>query len=345
MCESPVTTTRSDHISMNNSVHPLRSLFLLSCWVLSVSAFAQDRSAEQWLDRAADAMMKLNYQGAFVYLHGNQLEAMYIVHRVDQDGEHERLVSLNGAAREVLRNDNVVTCILPDNNAVVVDKSRPKKPFPARLPQLTKVMRQYYEFSVTGQDRVAGRTAKKILVQPKDQYRYGYRYWVDEQTAVLLKSDILDEHGVAIEQVMFTDIEIRDQIPESELLPTISGEGFVRHERREDDEQGESQHSWQRVALPKGFILDMYRQHRLPASTEPVEHIVFTDGLATVSVYIEAHSAKRGMLLGKSNMGAVNAFGVAAGQKHVTVVGEVPAPTVVLIGESVQQLALLAQDD
>lgn len=319
-----------------------RLLILLLLPAAVVNAGEDGAAVRQWLERMVHAVKSLNYQGTFVYMHDQQLEAMRIVHAADESGEHERLISLNGAAREIIRDDNVLTCILPDSRSVVVEKSRPRKYIPEGLLELGDNLTEYYDFMMLGEDRVAGRASQMIAIKPRDPYRYGYRLWLDRETAMLLKSDLMDEKGRPVEQMMFTNVTFRKYIPESLLTPEISGEGFkwYREEERARDAREEgADGEWRVLSLPPGFMMSMHTEHGMPTSPMPVEHLVFTDGLSSVSVYIEESkpsSGERKDFRGVSHMGAVNAYGTMVAGHQVTVVGEVPKSTVMMIGESVR---------
>lgn len=300
--------------------------------------------ARDWLHRMVMAVKQLNYEGTFVYAHGNQLEAMRIVHGADADGEHERMVSLNGAAREILRDDNVLTCILPDSRSVVVEKSRPKRFVPERLLELDDGLIGLYEFQVRGEDRVAGRPARLLVIEPRDDYRYGYRLWLDEQTGMPLKSDLINTDGQVLEQMMFTQLEVRDRVDQAQLQPSISGTDFKWYRPKENVSVPRNDaKQWRVTSLPKGFSMAMQAEHAMPMSRMPVEHLMYTDGLASVSVYIEKQGSVEDALQGPSRMGAVNAYGIEVAGHQATVVGEVPRETVEMIARSLRYMPEQAQ--
>lgn len=295
------------------------------------------QDAREWLQRMVHAVKELNYEGIFVYAHGNQLEAMRIVHGADSSGEHERMVSLNGAAREIIRTDNELTCILPDSKAVVVEKARPKRFVPERLLELDDELNKLYEFRVQGSDRVAGRMARQVVIQPRDDFRYGYRLWLDEESGMLLKSDLINTDGRVLEQMMFTNLELHPQIDRQRLAPSISGQGFKWYRTKEEGEKAQAgAKQWSVAALPTGFHMSMQAEHGMPMSRMPVEHLMYTDGLASVSVYIEHKGMEEEALNGPSRMGAVNAYGVLIDGHQATVVGEVPRATVEMIAQSLR---------
>jgi sigma-E factor negative regulatory protein RseB len=298
-------------------------------------ASAQD-SARQWLDEMSSALQTLDYDGTFVYLHDGRLDAMRIIHQVSDGGQRERLVSLTGSAREVLRDDKAVTCIKADNKSVMIGKSRPRPPFPVLPRDLDKTSRNY-QIEDVGDDRMAGYNARVIAITPKDDFRYGYRFWIEQNTRMLLKYVLSGPDGKPIEQVMFTRLGIGADIPQSELQPSLSGDGYTWH--RQEDVRGSplqdsGQPEWQVRQLPDGFALTHFQQKRMREDAEAAHHMVFSDGLATVSVYVEKRGHQDDNLNGLSSMGAMNAYGLMLDDYQVMVVGEVPPATVRMIAHS-----------
>ncbi len=312
--------------------------------LLSFAAYGAEDSAKQaqaWLEKMAHAVKTLNYEGSFIFIHDDQIEAMRIVHAADADGEHERLISLNGSAREILRDNNLLTCILPDSRTVVVEKSRPRNYIPQGLLDLDKSLSKYYSLNMLAKDRMTGRAAQVIQIKSRDQYRYGYRLWLDDSTGMLLKSDLVNEAGKPIEQMMFTSLHIVDRIPHADLKPEVSGQGYNWFREPKSGSAarpatgGVAERRWRVTHLPPGFNMTMHNEHGIPTSRMPVDHMMFSDGLASVSVYIEAPNPREKLFKGVSHMGAVNAYGAVVSGHQVTVVGEVPKATVMMIGKSV----------
>jgi sigma-E factor negative regulatory protein RseB len=294
--------------------------------------------ARQWLERMSMAAQSLNYNGTFVYQNEGKLEAMHIVHAMDKDGERERLFSLTGPRREVLRDNQVVTCILGDRQSVHVNKSRPRTPFPISLPKELMQLEKYYSFEVKGEDRVAGRECRVVAVQPRDQLRYGRRLCVHDDSHLLLRSELTSPDGRVIEQVMFTSVEFPEHIDSRALQPDLGGANYRwQREPEKQPEPGDTaaDSRWQVIQVPEGFMLTDHSWHQLSSDEPGVEHWVYSDGLASVSVYIEA-SRGQGDYNGVSHRGALNAFGTMVDDYYVTVVGEVPRRTVEMIGKSVR---------
>lgn len=305
----------------------------------SGQVFAQ-QGARQWLDGMSAALQTLDYDGTFVYLHDGKLEAMRIIRRMDKGGQRERLVSLTGSAREVLRDDKAVTCIMSDNKSVMVGQSRPPQPFPV-VPRDLGSVSPHYLLEDVGDDRMAGHAARVIAITPRDRFRYGYRFWIATDTHMLLKSDLTDVDGKPIEQMMFTRISIGDDIPADNLQPSLTGDGYTWHSQmnvsRESDHK-EGKPAWQVGRLPAGFTMTHFQRKRMRDGAGDAQHMVFSDGLATVSAYVENADSVRDPLVGLSSMGAMNAYGVLRDGFQLTVMGEVPPATVEMIATSLTRI-------
>ena len=297
---------------------------------------SDDQTVEMWLQKMHHAAHMLNYTGKFVYQQDKQLSLMNIAHAVSEEGEREKLVSMDETGREVIREKDRVTCILPDSKSVMVEKGRPKVQFPPMFPVNLDQLKGQYTFHIDRQEKIAGQRAQKLIIKPADQYRYGHRLWVDQNTGLLLKTQLLDEHGKLLEQFMFTEIQYMEKVPEELLKPRATGAEYTWYEAQDTTEPDtqNTDYVWLVQQLPSGFVNDMTRYHRMPDKM-PVEHLVFSDGLASVSVFIEKNHDKAPSLSGVSRMGAVNAYGRTLDDYHIVTVGEVPRQTVRMIGESV----------
>ncbi len=330
MSGSWVTTLSSERLQIG--LLGLLGLFL----ALPVSAQAED-SARAWLSKMEQAVEHLNYEGTFIYQHDDHLGALRILHQSGPNGERERLISLNGAAREVIQNGSEMTCYLPDQKSVMVGRSQPRKPYPPDLPNDTSQLAKYYRIALGPSERMTGHDAQIVTITPRDAYRYGYRLWLEKSNGMPLKSDLINEHGVPVEQMMFTTIQFLPTIPEDQLQTNLNSTGFVWH--HDADESGDTpleNTGWVVTHLPEGFMLTHHSRHPMPDSKDVTEHLVYSDALASLSVYIEQAGDDKKMLNGVSRMGAANAYGAIVDGYHVTVVGEVPAATVRMVGESIR---------
>lgn len=312
------------------------AVFFFVLFVFSAAASAADE-AYDWLMKINKATSTLDYEGIFVYQHEGQLEAMRIIHKVENGSARERLVSLNGSPREIIRDKREVICFWPDKNAVTVEyRKANNKNFPAILPERLQDLAEYYSVQLGATERITGRPAQLIIIKPVDQYRYGYRLWADKETGVLLKADLLDTQGRTLEQFMFTQISIGGRIPASALQPSTADQGMTWHREEGDPKATAAKPGWTAGRLPKGFRLSAHVTRQALMRKRPVEHLVYTDGLAAVSVFVEKRGEDaKGFMIGPSRMGAVNALGSRVQDYQITTVGEVPVETIALIGGSV----------
>jgi sigma-E factor negative regulatory protein RseB len=317
----------------------LRSRPLAFFFLLIVPAAHAADDARAWLMKMNQAAHSLNYAGSFVYQHGDQLESMRIWRKVQGELVRERLVSLNGAAREVIRTDQEVRCYLPDENTVVVEYRRAEaRSFPSLLPQSLRDLDKNYAISLGQSARVVDRSAQGVTISPRDTYRYGYQLWADKETGLLLKASLVDDKGQVIEQFMFTSVDLGGTIPDSAFEPRDDGKNYVWYREDKDSAPSASaKKQWTVKRLPPGFTLSMHMTRMIPNRKTPVEHMIYSDGLAVVSVFVEklddvATPADVGDVL---HIGAMHARGRIIDAHQVTVVGEVPAATVDLMGESV----------
>ncbi len=315
----------------------------LLCAVFTNTGIAGESAdvPQQRLERMARAAQTLNYDGTFVYRNGTTIQSMRIIHRYGAEGERERLVSMSGAAREVLRDRERVTCILPDSQSVVVAKSRPDS-FPrSKLFESDAGFGRFYALNIYKGERIAGRHTELLAVEPKDEFRYGYRLWMDRDTGLLLKSELVDEHAEIVEQLVYTNIDWPAEISDELLEPEISGAGYTWYidDKREPAMPPEAgaEPSWYPKWLPDGFQLSDHARDPILASREPVEHLVFSDGLASLSVFIERLDTASEPLDGLSSIGGVHAYGRMVDDFQITAVGEVPAATVERVATSISR--------
>ncbi len=296
--------------------------------------------AYEWLEKMHGAVQKLNYEGTFVYLHNQHMESMRIIHTVEDGVERERLISLNGAQREVVRSKGEVICIQPDIKSVLVGKRVGPRGIANILPYNPSKISKFYDFRVQGEERIADKKAKVILVIPKDENRYGHRVSLDMETALPLRTDLLDSTGRPVSQIMFTSMKVGPIIQDN-ALELVTQEELKKYTwnyqkpMQKQNSSGGKVSRWVFTSLPDGFRMSLHERRDTGSDDSDVEHFVFTDGLATMSVYIEKAMSEK-LFDGGSQMGAIHAFGTNINGFQVTAVGEVPAQTVKLFAQSVR---------
>ena len=329
----------------------LASYALLGLGVASIAQSAPDGPRE-WLEKMNSALATRNYDGTFMHLSDGHVETMRILHRVRAGRVTERLLSLDGSGREFVRNNDELTCYLPDKNQILVEPRQSRGPFLGTLPEFGNGVDQYYQLEPLPDGRVLGRAVHGVAVSPRDQFRFGYRLWLDEKTGMPLKTQLCDSSGRVIEQIQFAHLEMPDSIPDSALVPSmpLAGMTIVRHGAR--DESPASAASFRVTDLPPGFHLTMAGARVLGGSGDPVMHMVYSDGLATVSVFVEpafeapatrasvsdaaAPVPVEVMHESLARVGSGFAFSTVVQGHQVTAVGEVPSQTVEFIAHSVR---------
>lgn len=275
-------------------------------------------SAAVWLDRMTEAVRSLSYEGILVYLHQNRLETLSLDHRVEGGQVEERLIALSGPIRAVARGKDRVNCVLTDGRPISVEHKGGAR-FLDTDGIDPQALQAHYSVEHLGRARIAGRDTEVVGIIPKDDLRYGYRFHIDRETALPLKSDLIDRHQEPLEQLMFTSISLHPASP-PQAAPQVQAAPSLR---RAPATTPSSQ--WRFEPMPAGFELVM--QHRISqADGTFVEHFLFTDRLSSYSIYIEP--ASEDGLEGGANVGSVHAAGRRVESHQIIAVGEVPLATV-----------------
>lgn len=314
---------------------PLVAVLMALLLAGTVPARAADE-AGALLMRMAEAMRSQAYEGTLVYEHGDRIESMAIVHGHIDGREFERLRVLNGEPFEIIREGEKVTCVWPAERRMLVDQ-RPGDLLAPKPPRDLRSLPAHYRAELGGMARVAGREARILLIEGEDGYRYGYRMWIDSQTGLLLRSDLVGGENVVYERIMFTNIQPLDTVERERFEPSLEGEEYSRHGNPSADSTRLEDPEWELTDLPPGFRLVSHHNQAMPPHGEAVQHSVYTDGLASVSIFVEPADTDAMPLRGLSRMGAVHAFGREIDGHQVTAVGEVPAATVKHIARGVQR--------
>ena len=288
-----------------------------------------------WLQKIASAARKLNYTGTFVYQYGTQVETSRIWHYVDASGEYEKLETLDGPAREVIRNNDEVLCYYPDSKTVKVEKRRPK-PFPALVPEHLTALTEYYNIRIGDRERIAGYEAQSLILEPKDGLRYGHKFWADVDTGLLLKARMMNERRETVEQFAFTQLTIGGVFDKEALKSNYNAHvpGWSL-DSANPAEPATVDTGWVVTSYPAGFKKILETKRTLPGRPSPVSHIVYSDGLAAISIFIEPMGPERRSVHGISHQGAINIYSRPLAEHMVTVLGEAPSATVVQMGKSV----------
>ena len=316
----------------------MRGAWLLVAVAVAPLAWAQQApplDAVQWLQKIYSASKKLSFSGTFIYQHGPFMETSRIARSVAGANSQERLDVLEGTPREIVRNNDDVTCYLPGSMTVKVEKAIVARPFPGLVPENVKDIAEYYTIRKGDVWRVAGLECQSIVLEPKDAFRYGQRLCADTATGMLLKAQTLNEKNEVIEQFAFTDIRI-GSVGKAELKSRFAGKGNDwRVEHADMTPASFAELGWTLTGIPAGYRKVTEVKRRLGGSPD-VGQIVLSDGMSAISVFIEPAANRTIRQLGAARQGATSIYTRKVDDYVVTVVGETPAESARAIAQGVE---------
>jgi sigma-E factor negative regulatory protein RseB len=309
------------------------ALALGGLWAMEAASVAGDESPEarRHIERMVEAADALSFHGLLIHAQGDHIESLELVRWID-GGVRERVHTLRGPQRELLRHEQGMRWAMPDRGVVVHEqRPRPQGRFSAISREQLAVLSNYYSLDHGGTDRIAGREAQVVTLHPRDEYRYSYRLWVDDETGLLLASQCLSEHGSVIEQFMFVQLEFDPDVRLREPVVPLDGLAVVSGPDS-DAISGSGDPAWRATDLPPGFALLRHGRRLAPGGAFEVEHLLYGDGFAAVSVYVAP--SENLDFTGHSRHGATRIAATTIDGHHVTLVGEVPTKTLerVLLG-------------
>jgi sigma-E factor negative regulatory protein RseB len=323
-------------ISVNSTV-----LLLLATFSVSAEPFSQDDLS--WLKKMVLATHETDYSGTFLYQSADYVEISRITHLLDGEDEHERLEGLDGERSEVIRKNDRVWCYLGATKVMVANRDGSKM-FPALLPREFTLLQDNYVLRRGEEDRVAGFNTYSILFQPRDKMRYTRKMWAHSDTGLLLKAVVMDERDQIVEQYTFTQLNIGGEIDRKWIVRSKS----AFQENTTEQIAGASAvpsigannntvlSGWKVYALPAGFKKMTERNRPMKGGQKSATHMVYSDGLAGISVFIEKLSDKSDAKPGLYSKGGLQIFIKTLDKNLLTVVGEVPPRTVMQVAESIR---------
>lgn len=308
-------------------------LVLFAVLLAPTAALADDGLA--LLQRIAQGSRQLTYSGTFVYRSGGKVDTSRIAHSLTDGLEVERIEALDGSPREVLRAGSEVKCFFPEEKLVIVENRSSQRGFPALLPAGLGSLPEHYAIRSGGSGRVAGVKSRAVLLQPRDDLRYGHELWMDAASGLLLKANLVGERGETLESFAFTEVKIGGPLEREALKPHFDSER-VRVQQVRSTEMKPDDIGWTFRTLLPGFrkVATMKRQ-TAPESPESL-HVVFSDGLASISVFIEP-GGSAGETETVSTAGPVSVYRRQLGEHRLVVMGEVPALAVKRLGDGIER--------
>ena len=309
-----------------------KHLCLALSLVAGAGAAVADDSPHEWLDRMAAAVQTTNYAGTVIRQRHGETESLKVAHAIENGIVRERMVAQEGNGLEIVRRGSEVHCILPDKKTVLVEEWNDQSTLFSTLPNSDLRFGNEYDLLIKRKARVAGRTALELAIQPHDNYRYGHRLWLDLETAFPLKTQLIGDDGQPLEQVRFVEISLNRDVAPEFLTSVYETEGFTWLAVPEPGPNRPVATDWSATALPPGFgVVSVSSETRDDTGTE-LTHIMYSDGLANVSAFIEA--AGDDGAVKRERLGGSNSYSFVRDDWRITVVGEVPAVTVERIAQS-----------
>ncbi len=300
-----------------------RIALALAAWLAAAPVLAD--SGEEWLERMANALSQSSYVGEFLSESAGRTERLSIVHRVRDGVVSERLVSLSGNGREFVRENDEVVVYLPDQDLAIIERCSDRNSLLGALPQFEPQMSSWYEVDYIGREAYLFGPTAVVAVRPRDGYRFGYRLWIDVDSHMPVRSDLSDASGRVVERLRFTRLAFDRNIPDSAFEPSLD-RSKLRWVRQSPQIE-ESAPAWRAAQVPPGFRLSVSGTQAVAGATGPVSHLVYSDGLASVSVFIHEATPGKAPVLGSGRSGVASAFSTMVEGRQVTVVGEVPPQT------------------
>ncbi len=320
----------------------LRYFAMLACILASVGV-AADESAWKMLEKSAYAARQLNYEGQFVYQNGNQTRIVQIKHMNNDGREFTRNVVLDDKPREVYSEGNNIVIIQPKKQKVMIEKRRGQNLFPAMLPTNMEGIKANYDARLVGTDYVAGRHAQIVDLMPNDAFRYSYKIWTDIEFGLLVKMVLLNTKKTALEKIYFNELSIMVNAQNLNWFqPKI--DVTKRYEMQDETELKKVTDDWIVAQLPVGYRQINHVKRVSADKKTVVNQMIFSDGIASVSIFIEPMAKGKRPKTGHMEMGSTNICANVIDGHQVVVVGEVPAKTVMQISKAISFKKQLASE-
>lgn len=305
-----------------------------SSWAQTASAtppsVAPSRSITEWLTRMHEASRQRAYTGTLVVSSGASMSASRIWHVCDGTQQMERVETLTGAPRSTIRHNNDVITFVPDHKVAWTDKRESLGVFPELLRTPSNSIPDFYSVSESGVDRVAGHLTDVVQIVPRDALRFGYRIWAEKKTGLVVKLQTIGEQGAVLEQVAFSELQLDAPVRMDRLkrlMGDTRGYQVLRQELRKTTPEAEG---WRLKEPVPGFQpMSCHTREDIGASASgsaPMQW-VFSDGLASVSLFVEPFDPQRHGAEKAVVTGATHSLTRRVGSHWLTVLGEVPTAT------------------
>ncbi|MBE7215336.1 MucB/RseB C-terminal domain-containing protein [Shewanella benthica] len=305
-------------------------LILLALLVFNFPVIAQeDLSAKAWLENMSQALREQEFKMSLIQLQADHIRPLVYIHGKIEDQEVAFLEHLNGPPKNAVRVGTTVTFIEHDQPAYSVRANRIQGILPPAFAANISKLESGYQFVLGGRSRLAGRPSQLVRIIPNDNFRYGYQVWLDMESYLPLRYDMLTQDKQLLEQILVVELLVLDA-PPAILTEAYKQEwpAVASQSKRDDGD------NWTFNWLPEGFEILVKDSHRLMGSHEAVEYIALSDGMANISVYV----ARVGDTKMPQELVTRNGLSLATevvGNFEVVAVGKVPTETLTRVAKSI----------
>lgn len=313
-------------------------LLWLTCIVTSIQcavADTQPLTAMQWLQTMENALKSHAFKGTLIYAGANQVDTLQVFHAIFDGIEYEHIVSLDTSAGEVIRDDSKIFCFNQRQHNGRVSVVLPHK----RWIGLSSALRNsdhYYALKLGEQQKVMQRSAQVVTIVPKDQFRYQRKIWIDLASSIPVKTQILDHTGRVLEQLMFVELLTDQPISRAQFQLPVDSKHY-QWVSQKAERVPDSQKRWHLIGNPTGFEVVNYLYQYSHTDTRKVTHMILSDGISLVSVYIDLPTnAIEPTEQVYNSIGAINLVTLTNNGYRLTIVGEAPSQTIRILTNSIK---------
>jgi sigma-E factor negative regulatory protein RseB len=278
-----------------------------------------------WLQRMNQAARSVNFSGVFVYESRGRSETSRVTHLVDASGDHEKIETLEGGPpREIVRTNDEVMAYLPQDRLIIIDRAETGR-FPGRLLNAIGALSDYYTIRLGDTGKLADRDVQQIVLEPRDEMRYGHELWLDVASGLLVKARVINEKGGAVEQFSFKELTVGANVDRDSVKPRYNKATDWRVVNARGQDVRAEDINLRFRGLPSGFRQVSFVRRPLKRDGPEAFHAVFSDGLATISVFIEPQAGRTmSMPPSTASAGAIGIYKRGLADYQITAIGEVP---------------------
>jgi len=289
-----------------------------------------------WLQRAAEASRSASYAGTYVHSNGERTSTIRITHVMVNGDEHERIEALDGPPYEIVRRNDEMFCYFPDAKTIRLDRRVNARFFPSLLRSSAEVIARSYDLKLDGTEHVLGYDCRWIRLEPRDGLRFSERLCSEVGTGLVVRAKTVSLQGQVIEQYTFTDLKLGAQVGQRDVKSIFEArvKQWITDSQPREEAKGVDT-GWTVGDLPAGFQKVTELRRNLPGRPNPVSQLIYSDGLASLSVFVEPNGAPARTSEASSEDGTTTFFARPMGEQLVTVLGEVPLATAQQVGRSV----------